>query len=168
MGTADLGNALNGLYGGDFDYTFTEAELHDVLGYMEAQQSGGLVEPLPFYSTALQFQPHNPSSQPVGTAESLVPLKPELFDVVDLGPMPPCPPVASALVPSAIATPPQQQQLNGGTYQHQQQQQQQQQGLLHHFDPDFLVEVLLFHRPRIGIANGGRAYRGTTLHPYRD
>ena len=42
--------------GGDFDYTFTEAELHDVLGYMEAQQSGGLVEPLPFYSTALQFQ----------------------------------------------------------------------------------------------------------------
>ncbi|GAB4813682.1 hypothetical protein N2152v2_000728 [Parachlorella kessleri] len=125
MGT-DLGNALNGLYGGDFDYTFTEAELHDVLGYMEAQQSGGLVEPLPFYSTALQFQPHNTSSQQVGIAESLVPLKPEMFDVVDLGPMPPCPPVSSAMVPSAIATPPQQPQLNGGNYHPPPQQQQQQ------------------------------------------
>lgn len=42
----------------NFDYTFTDKELQDVLGYMERGQSGTLDPSLPFFSTAtaLQFQ----------------------------------------------------------------------------------------------------------------
>lgn len=64
--------ALPNLSPAEFDYTFTDKELQDILGFMELQQQGGQ-EPAtttpPFFPASspnglgLQFQPHSPPIQ---------------------------------------------------------------------------------------------------------
>lgn len=68
--------ALPTLSPAEFDYTFTDKELQDILGFMELQQQGGQ-EPAsstpPFFpgsspnGLSLQFQPHPPPVQSGGT-----------------------------------------------------------------------------------------------------
>lgn len=63
-----MGHSLGSKHGStfmDFDYTFTDRELQDILGFMEKQADGfEQPAPLPFLSapsptpSALQFQPH--------------------------------------------------------------------------------------------------------------
>ena len=68
---------LSHLSPAEFDYTFTDKELQDILGFMELQQQGGQ-EPAtttpPFFPASspnglsLQFQPHSPPIQSGSTA----------------------------------------------------------------------------------------------------
>lgn len=63
----------------EFDYTFTDRELQDILGFMELQQTQGQSQEPPtstpsFFpasspaSLGLQFQPHPPQGNPLGSA----------------------------------------------------------------------------------------------------
>lgn len=57
--------APSSLWTGDFDYTFTDKELEDVLGFMERQQVRGPGEPFPAPPQALPFLAPGTSQPPL-------------------------------------------------------------------------------------------------------